>query len=391
MTPNLISRILMLHITILTPVYGWSCTDTAATKLSLVSLSQFPQAVCNDGTPAAYYYKEGTDKSLWLVYLAGGDWCYNAESCAKRSHLSSVGNGGFNGTYHTSSSLFPSECGKEGIFDETDGAALASANKVYVPYCSSDAHMGDRAASAETAGWHFRGQQIVSAVLKHAGAGWGDSKIKLVFGGGSAGGRGAMAHLDFVTKSMPSNIEVVGFIDSNMWLDIASWNDEFMGFGAQTEQAYSYANASALVPRDDCGLVYKGSEWKCIFGQYRMPFVSTPYFMAASQYDSWQLRFDVCDDQLGCNISDAAMPYTDDYGVLLQQFMLATPPLRYRKQSAVYSQACYNHHMSESDKFSSVTTSDGLSENDALKVYLKQPEGYQWVDECQGYNCGGGC
>ena len=74
--------------------------------------------------------------------------------------------------------------------------------------------MGDRAASAATAGWHFRGQQIVSAVLEHAGAGWGESEIKLVFGGGSAGGRGAMAHLDFVTKSMPSNVEVVGFIDS---------------------------------------------------------------------------------------------------------------------------------------------------------------------------------
>ena len=53
-----------------------------------------------------------------------------------------------------------------GIFDNNpELTPLADANKVYIPYCSSDAWMGDRAASSETFDWHFRGQKVVEGVL----------------------------------------------------------------------------------------------------------------------------------------------------------------------------------------------------------------------------------
>ena len=35
------------------------------------------QAVCNDGTPAVYYYHRGSgaEAAHWLIHLEGGGWC----------------------------------------------------------------------------------------------------------------------------------------------------------------------------------------------------------------------------------------------------------------------------------------------------------------------------
>eukprot|EP00656_Telonema_subtile_P041963 TRINITY_DN47329_c0_g1_i1.p1 TRINITY_DN47329_c0_g1~~TRINITY_DN47329_c0_g1_i1.p1 ORF type:complete len:140 (+),score=27.43 TRINITY_DN47329_c0_g1_i1:120-539(+) len=137
--------------------------------------------------------------------------------------------------------------------------------------------------------------------------------------------------------------------------------------------------------------MFAGVWWRGGFGQYRMPFVSTPYLIMASQYDSWQLRFDVCDDMLGCVIPAAALPYTDGYGMLVQQYMNGLPGAGLRNTSAVYSQACYNHHMSESDLFWTAKNDHGLASNDALHTWLQVPGGYHWVDKCTGYQCSAGC
>lgn len=96
--------------------YGWSCNDVGATsqlvRESLVDVD--PLAVCNDGTAAAFYWKRAASDN-WrlsglslsvlralprLIYLAGGGWCYDLESCEGR----------FNGT------LFPhSACATSSI------------------------------------------------------------------------------------------------------------------------------------------------------------------------------------------------------------------------------------------------------------------------------------
>ena len=50
-----------------------------------------------------------------------------------------------------------------GVLDENpELSPLAKAHKAYVPYCSSDSHMGDAAHT-----WNFRGQRIVAAVFEH--------------------------------------------------------------------------------------------------------------------------------------------------------------------------------------------------------------------------------
>ena len=45
---------------------------TGDQQLQLVSLAAYPQAVCNDGSPAAFYYSAGSDPNNFVLYLEGG-------------------------------------------------------------------------------------------------------------------------------------------------------------------------------------------------------------------------------------------------------------------------------------------------------------------------------
>lgn len=165
--------------------------------------------------PAVYYFKASSQARSagpqhWLVFLEGGGWCFDEESCAQRFIES---------RQLMSSSTFPSTLSVGGMFSPSLPFALADANKAYVRYCSSDAFAGDAPPSDATDGWHFRGQAIVHAVLSEMtrahGLLFGDT---LVFGGCSAGGRGAMFNLDYVPDMVPFGVKVVGLLDSALWV-----------------------------------------------------------------------------------------------------------------------------------------------------------------------------
>jgi hypothetical protein len=52
-------------------------------ELKFVDTKLHPLAVCNDGSPAAYYLYKG-DPSAWVVHQQGGWWCWDAYSCQVR-------------------------------------------------------------------------------------------------------------------------------------------------------------------------------------------------------------------------------------------------------------------------------------------------------------------
>ena len=95
-----------------------------------------PDAICNDGTPALYYWKESQIKTNdWLLYLEAGGECYSAATCLDRKatdcHLTSSRCDG-----NTTSD-------EHGIFDDRPENPLAKANKAFLRYCSSDTFVGD--------------------------------------------------------------------------------------------------------------------------------------------------------------------------------------------------------------------------------------------------------
>jgi hypothetical protein len=87
----------------------------------------------------------------------GKDWCYDARSCAARAALRPD---------VMSSKWWAAKRVVGGLFSPltTKNPGFATANKVIVPYCSSDAWVGDVGASDDTFGYEFRGQRIMCVV-----------------------------------------------------------------------------------------------------------------------------------------------------------------------------------------------------------------------------------
>tara|TARA_B110000305_G_scaffold182057_1_gene202036 strand:- start:191 stop:475 length:285 start_codon:yes stop_codon:yes gene_type:complete len=94
-----------------------------------------------------------------------------------------------------------------------------------------------------------------------------------MFGGYSAGGRGAMMHLDWVSNFISERkslftTKVFGLIDSAAYMDIEPlYPDKLVGLNENMRKAYTNFNVSDLAS-EECKTRYQANqnEWRCIFG-----------------------------------------------------------------------------------------------------------------------------
>jgi hypothetical protein len=120
-------------------------------------------------------------------------------------------------------------------------------------------------------GFNFRGQRIVRATVDTLAASNGLGAApgsRIVFGGCSAGARGAMFNLDYVAEYAPAGTQVLGFLDSAFWVDVMPLNNNIIPLANETQALLPLVNATGrLGPL--CAAAYPGEEeqWKCLFGQ----------------------------------------------------------------------------------------------------------------------------
>ena len=179
-----------------------TCSPTRLLRRELVD---YPLAVCNDGTRAAYFYSEhDLHADHVLIHLQGGGSCFSAETCAARcaSHPPSCTSD--QAEYTDLSHTMWSE-------DPTENPPFHYFGKVFVAYCSSDLHSGTREPSDETNGYFMHGRHIIEAVMddiiKHKP---NVDKIKqVVLMGSSAGAFGVDFNCDFVAdKFLAANLDI---------------------------------------------------------------------------------------------------------------------------------------------------------------------------------------
>jgi hypothetical protein len=360
---------------------------TSSATLNRFFIDNDDKAVCNDGSPSAYYFLDG-DPSTWLIYLEGGGWCYDEPTCSSRYAYS---------IDLMSSNNYGSTIKQYGVFSSDDTESpLSLATKVFVKYCSSDGWGGDVGSDNEdwdTFGWSFRGRRIVDAVMNklQEDHGLGDVAASVVFGGTSAGGRGAMFNIDRVVANLQITaplLSVIGLLDSPYWIDIQPLYANLTPMQNQTDQIRLLANISGSnILSPDCSSEHPSELWKCLYGQYRVPYLKAQYLMYAASFDAYQLG-----QLIGHTPStDHEISYAENFGAITQTLLQTLPSIS-SPASSIYSQACYNHAISTSTNFYTTETNDGMTENDALSYFISNSDQpLKDIDNCTSFKCGSGC
>lgn len=194
----------------------------------LLSTTAHPEAICNDGTPAAYIFRPGVGRGAhrWIIYLEGGGSCYSGSDCLDRYNKTPV--------YMTSRNFTDGQVYKrtlEGIksADPTQNPDFYDANLLQLVYCSSDTWSGDTAAdpnaqSGDVTHWHFRGKKIIQAVLQDMSAQGLASADEVFLMGSSAGGLGLVSNIDDVATMVPSSARFVAMMDASFFFDYPDYD-----------------------------------------------------------------------------------------------------------------------------------------------------------------------
>ena len=252
----------------------------------------FPDALCNDGTPATLYfrpYSGAANRNKWIVNLHGGGSCNGAGPCLARwCGCGNTTQCPFTTTptnYDRSDMTNVGQPMKaaDGVFLRGDAQRpnpFGDYNQVEFVYCSSDTWRGNRRAvsfdsvnpktgAAVTYTIHFLGARILDAhlatlrqdgvpALTHTLAGPVqmpdlDEATEIIVTGDSAGGAGVVTNLDHITDTLRAHnvnctgascpLKVWGLLDA-----VVGPERERLDFGTFTvPQVRSYADFTQLL------------------------------------------------------------------------------------------------------------------------------------------------
>jgi len=382
-------------------------TNARILNLKKFDTSTYPLAVCNDGTPSGYYFSPSPNNSNdWLLFLEGGGMCFDKPSCLARS------------SDMTSSKGWSAIYNGAGIFNSST-PEIGNMNLIYVAYCSSDAWTGSISSSNVPFGFNFRGRDILDAIVQDliTNQNMGSKPgFNFMFSGCSAGGRGTLFNLDrmytFLKSSLPtsSNLNYYGgLLDSAFWMDILPANSSVIPFGQQIQDLFTLANSTYALDNDCLTNFPPNEHWKCMMGEYAVPYLSSPYLLYAFQYDQFQLTSDFgISFNTVPNKTPSQLAY-DEYFRNITRFSAfkdtitpATPG------TAALLPACFKHCNTQDPQFATLTTNgvtleqatvnwfwynrrnnnnNNNNNNDnkvsAIPAYI--------VEDCTGFNCGTTC
>ena len=232
------------------------------------------QAVCNDGSPAVYYFRagKGSGANRWVIFLSGGGLCYSVESCNERQ---------LNSPQLMSSKGYPSTFAGNGVLSDlaAKNPDFFNANQVAIPYCSSDLWSGDHEKSDATGGYEFRGIKIVRSIISELRNKGLTAADHILFSGTSAGGIGVMVHLDWLSAQFPA-AEVRGVNDAG-WTPAQALALPIPQSAFPVNEALQLWNGK---PDASCAQANPNKKYICYSSDvYR--FLNAPLMVQMSQYD----------------------------------------------------------------------------------------------------------
>ncbi|KAK3763321.1 hypothetical protein RRG08_021144 [Elysia crispata] len=248
------------------------------------SFSEPRGARCLDGSPPAYYFRPSPVVSVnyWLVYLPSGAWCSSPSECDERSR-SSKG----------SSNMAKMSLAYDGILshDCQQNPDFCMWNVVAFLYCDGGSFLGNATNPVEYNGrrMYMRGAVIFDTLIEYLTktTHFGNAE-QIVLAGSSAGGIGALIHVDRLRALLPTSVETLHVIvDGSMFVDTPDINGDYT-MAQIFQSTYCQHGLNASAPIQECTQTKThDTEWRCLFPEVYYKFVFTPMFFTNSIYDTW--------------------------------------------------------------------------------------------------------
>ncbi|KAG9334563.1 hypothetical protein JZ751_007499, partial [Albula glossodonta] len=338
-----------------------------------------------------YYMKESKGSKRWLIFLEGGWYCFDKDTCESRydtmrrlmsstkwpqTKTASEGHKGWrclwagrtggvglltdtakpNGKTSAPRLKDPAQAGLN--FEEytevlRQGTGILSAqpeenphwwnaNMVFIPYCSSDVWSG-ASAKTDKSDYAFMGALIIQEVVKELLLkGLQNAKV-LLLAGSSAGGTGVLLNVDRVAEQLEelghTGIQVRGLSDSGWFLDNKQYRctDCVDTISCAPTEAIKRGIKywGGIVP-ERCRLAHEGEEWNCFFGYKVYPTLQSPVFVVQWLFDEAQLTVDNI-HLTGQPVQEGQWRYIQNLGNELRSTLKDVP--------AMFAPACLSHEV----------------------------------------------
>jgi len=324
---------------------------------------------CMDGTAASFYFLQREESRDWVIYLPGGSFCTDKESCSHRL-LSQP---------ELTSSRYFGQC-KEGMgilsTSEMDNPFLHKSNMVFIPYCSSDLWSGTakNVDLIENKKLNFMGSKILQHTIRVLARKFNLLQANQVFvAGSSAGGLGVLLNVDRIQrylKSEQSGAIVKGIADSAWYLPPERTDEKdcsSSGRCSMVEMIKKGLNlwrsrVNEACETDQKQLIGRDGVWKCFLSPVASLYNEVPSFIIQSIFDTFQLHTD------GINFSNWENPQTH-VNYLKNHHKRMIKSLQGLK--GIFAPACITHSFLQDDQWQYPTVNH-IEISEAIECWSKK-------------------
>ncbi|CAA0806405.1 Pectin acetylesterase 8 [Striga hermonthica] len=246
-------------------------------------------AVCNDGSPAAYYYDPGfgDGANSWVVFMKGGGWCGSDSLCRTRLDRF-MGSSAHNEKITTFGQIHSRNA--------TENPDFYNWNRVMVVYCDSSSFMGTVDHNSSTPGAVDqngkdnrsilgRGALIFDVVMEELLQKGMANATNVLFSGGSAGGLAALLHCDGFRELFPSSTTVKCVVDSGFFIHAP----KLRGAEKRANMFATIAQYHGFTDKLPPSCTSKRNASLCVFPEYIVRDVKTPLFLLETKFDTYQI------------------------------------------------------------------------------------------------------
>jgi len=372
-------------------------------------------AVCLDGSPAAYYFQEGSQENStkWVFHIVGGGLCFNYEDCYYRSQ-----------TILGSSTLWPKilDWGGPISMNSTLNPDFYDWNHAFFVYCDGACFSGDRDDPVEFNGTnlYFRGHRNLIATIKDLLANKGlDHATDVLVVGDSAGAMATYFHIEEIKSLMPLSVvrfKAIPF--SGIFLDYTNVEGKTI-WADNLRNVFNFQNCTGGMNKNCIKDHSPREHYKCMFAEYTLNYIDTPIMPFGSAYDFIGTRCILSAEPLegistsgagNCSViagwedcdkdpstcTDMMWSQIESYGNAFIK-RIETHPKLARPGNGLFEYNCHSHDIECTDAWMLYSSLDGVIIRDAARAWFfsdNEPYENHFHKDCVNhgnYSCNPSC